>query len=360
MSRRALITGRGVLSPLGCDWQAFSRAMVDQPRAPLEALAGGPPDDPVSYHPVPPDGFDLGRREPLSGLATEAARQALADAGVAADGAPLDSVGLVMNTVFGPSTALETYLERLWSGGPRAARPALFVDTLLSMPASRAGIALGLRGSTAVLGGSSALELALDWVRSSRERMVVAGGADWHSPKCLRYHRELARRSGAGRAQLAQGAGFVVVEDAGQARERGAAAFAELLGAGAASEPQEVSQPWSSDPEGRAFAYAMRAALEDAGVSAERVTTVALAAGDDESERAELAALRDVFGALAAALALLRPKRLLGETLGASATLALLAALAHSEGGASGGVALVNGFEMGGAVASVVVAPVAP
>jgi 3-oxoacyl-[acyl-carrier-protein] synthase II len=264
-----------------------------------------------------------------------------------------------MNTVLGPSAAVEAYLERLRERGPKAARPGLFVDTLLSMPASRVGIALRLRGSTAVLGGSNPFELALDWVRGGRENTIVAGGGEHQSPKCLRYHRALTERSGAERPLLAQGAAFVVLEAAEHAKERGTASLGELLGAGAAAEPQEVALPWSSDPVGRAFALAMRAALTDAAVEPEEVRSVALAAGDDTSEAGELAALRAVFGDQATSLTLLRPKRLLGEALGASAALSLLATLAGLEDAPTRrgqpAVAMVNAFEMGGAVTSLVV-----
>lgn len=347
----AVLTGRGVFSPLGCDWDIFSEAVRAGREAPTAAFPGALADDPVPYHPLAIDpAKDAPRAEPLSALVTAAVGAALAEAGVSAGGGRLDDVGLVMSTAFGPSGALESYLETLLAKGPRAARPALFVDTLLSMPASRAGIALGLRGSTAVLGGSDPFEPALTWLRQGREHTIVAGGADYLSAKTVRHYRELARRSGAGRSLLAQGAAFVVLEEGEHAERRGARAFGELLGAGGASEPQAVAVPWSSDGAGCAFETAMRGAIADAGLASSDITLVALAAGDDAAEAGELAAVRRVAGE---GTALLRPKRLLGEALGGGGGLSLLAALAELEG--DGGVALVNAFEMAGGVSSVVV-----
>jgi 3-oxoacyl-(acyl-carrier-protein) synthase len=347
----AVVSGRGVLSPLACDWASFAEGVRTGRRAPLAPFPGSAAPDPPLYHLLSdPGAVDAGEGEPLSALAVAAVRAALEDAGLAGGEGYHDDIGLVMNTVFGPSTALEAYLERLRERGPRGARPAQFVDTLLSMPASRVGMALRLRGSTAVLGGSSPFELALDWVRQGRERAVVAGGAEHGSAKCARYLRLLAERSGAARAAPAQGAGFVVVETAERARERGARPLAWLLGAGAASEPQEVALPWSADPAGRALAVAMGGALAEAGLAPEAVDAVVLASGDDGSEAGELAALEAVFGPRAGSLALVRPKRLLGEALGASAALGLLAALAALEKG--GGAALANAFEMGGGATS--------
>lgn len=353
--RKVVITGLGVCSPLGCDWPSFADAVLAGTVAPTAPFPGSTTG--VRCHTLSdPDvlGGALERKEePLGVLATAAAREALASAGIEVAGQPLDDVGLVMNTVLGPSTAIEAYLERLSDRGPRASRPAQFVDTLLSMPASRLGIALRLRGSTAVLGGSSSLELAFDWVRQGREDVVVAGGAEYLSPKCLRYYEMLVERSGSPRALPGQAAAFCVLEDAEHASRRGARPFAEILGSGAASEPQDVCVPWGSDPRGRAQAAAMRAAMSDASVVPADVAAVSLAAGDDASEHAEDTALRDVFDGSSASLTLLRPKRFAGETLGASAGLGLLSAMGALRGG--GVVAIVNAFEMGGAISSLVV-----
>ncbi|MEX1253868.1 MAG: hypothetical protein WEE64_05950 [Dehalococcoidia bacterium] len=357
--KRAVITGRGVLSPIGCDWPSFATAVRAEQGAGPRPFLGALPDEPPLCHLLSDAdalaAFVAARHdEPLGAMATAAVRQALSEARLATGDGPLDDVGLAMNTIFGPTTWLEPYLERLLTSGPRAARPAVFVDSLLSMPASRVGIALGLRGSTTVLGGSSALEVALDWVRGGRDPAVVAGGGEFQSPKCLRYFHELVRRSGVEHPAPAQGAAFVVLEEAAHAEARGASRFAELIGAGAASEPQEVALPWSADHDGTALASAMRGALADACVAADAVSTVVLASGDELAERCERAAVDAVFGERGASLTLLRPKRLLGETLGAAAAISLLVGLAYLEGKA-GETVLVNAFEMGGAVTSLVV-----
>jgi 3-oxoacyl-(acyl-carrier-protein) synthase len=348
--RRVVITGRGVLSPLGCDWPSFSEAIRSGRTAPVAPFPGSGEPDPPLLHVLPAGAVELDRRsEPLAEVAIAAAGNALAEAGLASGGKH-DGIGLVMNTVLGPSHAIESYLERLAERGPRGSRPAQFVDTLLSMPGSRAGIELGLRGSTAVLGGSSALELAFDWVAYRREDTVVAGGGEWQSPKCLRYLRAAAARSGSQRALLAQASAFVVLEDDGHARERGGAVLAEVLGSGAASEPQTVSLPWSNDEAAAALAASMNAALEDAGVAAREVDAVVLAAGDDLSATAERQAASRLLGEMSPVI--LAPKRLMGEALAASGPLALLAALACLE---AGSVALVNAYEMGGNATTIAV-----
>ena len=358
--RRAVITGRGVLSAIGCAWPSFARAIRDETTAPIGDFPGSLLDVPVSCHPLSqPELLTKRASEPLSALTIVAAELAAAEAGIPANGTVRDDIGLVISTVLGPSTAVEAYLEQLRADGSRAARPALFVDTLLSMPASRTGIVLGLRGSTAVLGGSSPFELALDWLRAGREHTVIAGGVEYQSRKCLRYQHALAARSGHARPLPAQGAAVLVLEELTRARERDITVLAELLGAGAASEPQEVALPWSSDPDGRAFARAMRDALADAALEPHQLSIIALAGGDDAAERGELNALESVVGSHTQSLTLLRPKRLLGEALGAAGGLALLATIAHIEAcDASEPVfALVNSFEMGGAVTSLVLRP---
>ncbi len=356
MSAPVVVTGRGVLSPIGCDWPSFASAVRERRVARAEPFPSEAPEPPL-WHCISEPSLVAreGKRpeEPLTLLVIAAAGQALAEAGVSAEDAPHDDVGLVVSTVLGPSGAVESYLEALQARGSRSARPAHFVDTLLSMPASRLGITYGLRGSTAVLGGSNAFELACDWLRSGREHTVLAGSGECLSPKCARYLTVLAERSGAARALLAQGAGFLVLESQSRAVERGSRVLGQILGAGAASDPQTIGLPWSADPDGSAFACAMHTAMGEAGAAPGDVGLVALAAGDDASESGEIAAVRAVLGREPA---LLRPKRLFGEALGAGSALGLLAALAELEAANHGdAIAIVNAFELGGGVTSLVV-----
>lgn len=353
-TRHAVITGRGAISALGPDVTAFAAA-VRARRAATPSPAPGSTglDVPLCY--ALPQGLlpDGKRDEPLSSLAIAAASQALAEAGIDGGGEPLDDVGFIMNNVLGPSGAVESYLEALAVKGPRPMKPTHFVDTILSMPGARVGIALKLRGSTAVLGGSSPFEPALSWLRQGREHTVVAGAGEFLSPKCIRFNRELASRSGAERARLAQGAAFLVLEAPEHANQRAAQCFGEILGSGAASEPQAASVPWSVDPEGRAFELSMREALADAGVAQDDITMIGLAAGDSTAQLCETAGAERVFGSRMASIEVRRPKQLFGEALGGSSGLCLLATLVELE--SVGGVAIVNSLEQGGAVASLVV-----
>jgi 3-oxoacyl-(acyl-carrier-protein) synthase len=354
----AVITGRGVLSPLGNGWPSFAEAIREGRTAPVASFPSTLPDDPVAYHPIAEGaGIDSHGRDPLAAMATAAIAQGLAEAGIETGQGPLDDVGLVMNTGFGPSQALEAHLEQLWSKGPLAARPALFVETLLSMPAGKAAISLGLRGSSGAINAGDPFQLALDWIRAGRERTVVAGGADCLSAKTLRHHRRLASESGSERALLAQGAAFVALEDAASAAGRGAATYGELLGCGAASLPQAVNLPWPTGDAHDAFVHSMAGALRDAGLEPEAIAGVCLASADEASQADERRALEAVFGAQTPAT--LSPKTLLGEALGASGALGLLAALGWAECGRFEGSPsiLVNTFELGGSISTLVVRP---
>jgi 3-oxoacyl-[acyl-carrier-protein] synthase II len=353
-ARHAIITGRGAISALGPDIAAFEAAVRGRRGAfPVPAPGSVGADIPLCY--VIPEGLlpDGKRDEPLSSLAIAAAAQALAEARIDVGGAPLDDVGFIMNNVLGPSGAVESYLEALALKGPRPMKPTHFVDTILSMPGARVGIAHKLRGSTAVLGGSSPFEPALSWLRQGREHTIVAGAGEFLSPKCIRFHRELSKRSGVERLPLAQGAAFLVLETPERAARRSATSFGQLLGAGAASEPQDVSVPWSVDPAGRAFELSVREALADAGVSGGDITMVSLAAGDTASQECEVAGVARVLGSRTASLEFRRSKSLFGEALGASVGLCLLATLVELE--LVGGVAIVNALEQGGAVTTLVV-----
>ncbi len=361
LPRSAAITGRGVLSPLGCDWPSFVAGVRNARTPDAVAYEGSEDVGGLPHHALSdPDAVyadDAKRRvDPISALSIAAARAALEDAGISAAGAgdsarpPLDDVALVMNSDCGPVIAVERYLERLAERGPRASRPAMFIDSLLSMPASRVGIALQLRGSTAVLCGSNPFELALDWLRADREHTVVAGGAEYLSPKSARYLQELSTRAGGELALFGQAGAFLVLEETEHAAARGATAYGWLLGSGSASRPQPPARPWPDGEAAGAWSRAIGEALADADVAGENIDAVVLTAGDDEAEAVEVEAVRAALGHDVAVA--LRPKRLLGDSLGAALAVSLLALFATDAGERT---VLVNSFTWGGGVSSLIV-----
>jgi 3-oxoacyl-[acyl-carrier-protein] synthase II len=190
---------------------------------------------------------------------------------------------------------------------------------------------------------------------------IVSLGVDTLTDTVVEAYRELGvvatQANGAGGFALAEGGFAVVVERLGAARARGAKPLGEMRGFGITCDAVGVGK---IDPEGEGIERAMRLALERAGVSPADVAAVwANRNGLEVADEAEAKAIERLLGSSVPVLA---PKLLLGEPMGAGATLATALAL---EGWARGddehsprGPVLVNSLSLGGTNISIVLVPV--
>lgn len=245
-------------------------------------------------------------------LAVEAAREALAQA--AAPGLPAHRVALVMGTSLGSrALGLHTLTERvadaLGAHGPR------------------------LTLSTACSSSTNALGLGKDLLDAGAADLVVAGGSDALTPEIFAGFHALGLLSAdkcapfshpAG-TTLGEGAGFLVLERTSDARARGAAPIAALLGYGLSADAYHATTP---DPSGLGVARAVRGALADAGIEPAEVDYVnAHGTGTPANDPAEWRALELVFGERAARLPVSSTKSFLGHAQGAAGVLEVIATL---------------------------------
>ncbi len=132
-----------------------------------------------------------------------------------------------------------------------------------------------------------------------------------------------------------EGAGILIVEEAAHASARGARSYARVLGFGAAQSVMGIqSMPGKGGPTGRGLALAIRAALRDASVTADQIDVVIpQALGLAANDAAELAALRDVFGARLESLPLVLLTPFIGDcAAGAGGLAAAVASLCLHHG----------------------------
>jgi 3-oxoacyl-[acyl-carrier-protein] synthase II len=174
------------------------------------------------------------------------------------------------------------------------------------------------------------LALAADLVADGVVPLAVAGGVDaltricfmgfnalklLDSAPCRPFDRDRRGMS------IGEGAAFVVLEDAGRARAREARIYAELAGYGMTSDAFHVTSP---HPEGEGMARAMRAALQQAGVTPASVGYAnAHGTATPQNDRIEARAIRDVFGE--GRLLVSSTKSMIGHTMAAAGTLEAVA-----------------------------------
>ncbi|MET7680509.1 beta-ketoacyl-[acyl-carrier-protein] synthase family protein [Streptomyces sp. NPDC005423] len=314
------VTGLGLITPAGigekATWEGLSAGCSTAATDPdLDGL-------PVAFSCRVPDfdvrrqlGHQRGRRfDRFTALALLAAREAVADAGLAA-GTPVGPrVGVVMGVGTGSMQSWQAEFDRLADRTPTRISPLALSRSVPNMAAAEIAIDLGATGpnmvvSTACASGTSAIGLAREWLLSGACDVVISGGSESArlrmTAACFAQMRALSGRAGAPEAAsrpfdrdrdgfvLGEGAAVLVLERPEDARSRSARARAYVAGFGASCDAYHFTAP---HPRGDGAAQAIRAALADAGLSPEDVDHVnAHGTATPRGDAAEYYALRQVF-----------------------------------------------------------------
>lgn len=349
MKHRVVITGVGLLSPLG-----------DRPEQLHQALCAGRsalgPIELFETRQVPnveaaevPD-FDArsyieGNLRPLdrsSMLSISAATLALADASHDPRADEADTTGLVLGTMFGSIHTISEFDRRGLTAGPAYAKPLVFANTVINAAAGQTAIRLGLHGVNSTVAGGSvsglqALGYAADLIRSGRNQVVLAGGCEELSFEALLGFRRTGQLAGATDASpravpfeqtrngfaLGEGAALLVLETAEAATARGAHVRGEVLGFGQAFDPTRGTSAESATD---AMARAISLALAEASLDSAQIGCVFASAngsiGGDLHEGSAIA-----LGLAGHEPPISAIKSMTGEALGLSGALQAVAAL---------------------------------
>lgn len=320
MSRRVVITGMGLVTPLGIGRETvadnlFAGACGIRPierfdTAPFRSHLGGEIKDfsPLDFI----SARTFRRMDRLSQMVTAAARMAVEDAGVDLEKADKDRNGIVMGTAFGASDVATRFGGTLFSEGPRRVNPILVPNTVMNAPAGHAAIELGLRGINSTVNhreasAETAIAYAAMQIRQGRADILLTGGGDVLSPFFItileRFMALSPQDGGRERARpfdrqrngpvAGEGAGLLCLESLESARSRGAAIYCEVAGWGMNSAPAPAND-WPEDPAG--MILAMHNAMAMAAVRPQEIDAICAAAnGGLRSDRLEAHALDHVF-----------------------------------------------------------------
>jgi 3-oxoacyl-[acyl-carrier-protein] synthase II len=340
--RRVVVTGLGVVSPLGLTaastWEALTAGRSGAGRISLFDASGFPVRIAAEV-----SGFDaeavFGRRrarhlDRVSQMALVAAAEAIGQSGLDVSACP-ERVGAVWGTGIGGLQTLESGTEVLSARGPEWVNPYLLAMMIPNMVAGHVAMEWGIRGPstctvTACSASAHAIGESVDLIRAGRADAVVCGGSEaavtrlalagFAAMKALSTRNDdpegASRPFDAGRDGfvLGEGAAALVLEERGRALERGAPVLAEVAGYGATSDAYHVTQP---HPDGDGAVRSMRDALADAGVEAGAVGYVnAHGTSTPPNDRIETRALKVVFGEKVPPVS--STKSMTGHTLGAA------------------------------------------
>jgi len=348
MTRRVVITGIGILSPVGLTrastWggllagkSGIDRIGAFDPEGLETRIAGEVKDfDPTDY---------VGRKEArhmdrFAQLAAGAALEAVDHADLNINGTNAERVAVIISSGIGGLITLEEQIGVLSNRGARRVNPFLVPMMLPDMASGQVSMLLGAKGPnfatvSACSSSGDGIGLAFDLVRNRSADVVLAGGAEaaispigvagFNACKALSKRNDEPQKASrpfdAGRDGfvLGEGAAVLVMESLEAAEARGAEPIAEMKGYGSTADAHHVTQP---APGGVGGARAMKIALEDAGLGPADIDYInAHGTSTPLNDRAETSAMKSVFGDEAYKIPISSTKSMTGHLLGACGAL---------------------------------------
>lgn len=351
-NHRVVITGMGVVSPLGNNVNDFfSNLMagksgirrlqsdfVDR----LDTKIAAQVEFDAANH------FDKRKISTLdraSQFALYAANQAIADAGLDLKQEDKTRVGVYIGTGMGGATSMEEGYINLYRDGAERLKPFTVLMSMNNAAASAIALEHGLTGpnltfSTACSSSSVSIGEAFQKIRHGSTDIMLAGGSEalitlgtmkaWEALRALASEDKddpgasckpfSANRTG---LVLGEGAAIFVLEDMQRAIARGATIHAEITGYGSGNDSFHITQP---SPEGQA--RAMRAALDCAGLQPEDIGYInAHGTATPLNDPTETEAIKLVFGESALHIPVSSTKSMHGHLMGATAAVEFAACI---------------------------------
>ncbi len=342
--RRVVVTGLGIVSPVGNDIATSWKNVVEGnsgigPITRFDAtafstrIAGEVRDfDPTAYIPAK----DVKKMDPFIHYGLAASVEAVKDSGIEITADNAERIGAAMGAGIGGIGGIEKTTETFLTSGPRRISPFFVPSTIINMLPGNLAIMLGLKGPnlsavSACTTGTHNIGLAMRMIQYGDADVMVAGGAECSTtPTAIGGFiaaRALTGSNDGPRASrpwdkdrdgfvLSDGAGVLVLEEYEHARRRGARIYCEVSGFGMSDDAYHMTAP---PDDGAGAAAAMRNALRDAALDASAIGYInAHATSTPLGDVAETRAIRTAFGAHADKLMVSSTKSVTGHLLGAA------------------------------------------
>ncbi len=358
--KRVVVTGLGVVSPVGQGKESYWRALREGRSgvAPISLFdtAGFSVTIAAEVRDFDPEKWmdkkEARRSDRVIWFVSAAADMALADSGIDLNAVDRERFGVYVGSGEGGiSTTHENYAI-LRDKGPSRVSPFFIPMMLSNMPAAYVAIRSGAKGPnmavvTACASATNSMGEAYHAILRGDADLILTGGAEAAiTPIAIAGFatlKALSTRNGEPeRASrpfdadrdgfvMGEGAGILLFEEREHALRRGAKIYAEVVGYGMTCDAYHITAP---DPEGDGPARAMRMALRKAGWTPESVDLInAHGTSTPLNDKMESKAIHSVFGDRARTVRVHSTKSMIGHTLGAAGALESIAALAAMEEG---------------------------
>lgn len=346
--RRVVVTGMGVLSPLGLDLKTNWDKVVNAESgiAPIETFNTEGFDvtfagevkgfDPEQYiHKK-----ELKKMDRFIQLCLASAEIAIKDSGIDLEKLNMQRVGTLIGNGIGGLQSMEGQYKVLFDRGPSRLSPFFIPSVIANLAPGHISVKYGFQGpnytiTSACASGAHAIGEATKYIRDGHCDMMIAGGTEagvtpiaiggFAAMKALSTRNDQPQTASRPFDKsrdgfvLSEASAVLVLEDYEIAKKRGARIYAEVTGYGLSSDAYHMTNP---APEGRGAALSMKLCLNDAGLNPEDIQYVnAHGTSTPVGDQLESMAIESVFGDHAKKLWVSSTKGVSGHTLGAAGAL---------------------------------------
>ncbi len=343
--RRVVVTGVGVVSPLGTgnakNWDALTAGKSGIARITRFDPTGLPVSIAGEVKDFNPEDYiekkEIKKMDLFIHYAIAAAQLAMDDSGLVIDDANAERVGVLVGAGLGGLPAIERYHTLLQEGGYKKISPFFIPMLIINLAPGHISIRFGAKGPnvssvSACATGTHSIGDAYHIIKRGDADAMIAGGAESTVTPLgiggFAVMKALSTRNddpeGASRPfekgrdgfVLGEGAGIVVMEEYEAAKARGAKIYGEVVGYGLTGDAYHLTAP---APDGEGAARCMKMALKGAGINPEQVDYInAHGTSTPMNDLYETMAIKTVFGNHAKKVMISSTKSMTGHLLGAA------------------------------------------
>ncbi len=345
MNRRVVITGLGVVTPLGNNvpdtWSSLLNGKsgagpitkFDPEKFPVRFACEVKNFDPLSFL----EKKEARKMGAFTHYAISAADEAMKDSGLAIDESNAGNIGVFVSSGIGDFGGIEREHEKLLREGPNRVSPFFIPTIIVNMAAGQVSIRYGAKGpnsatATACASGNHAIGESFKIIQRGDADAMICGGAEATitpmSVAGFAALRALSTRNDEPEKGsrpfdkdrdgfvIGEGAGILILEELEFAKKRSAKIYAEVVGYGMTSDAYHITQP---DETYSGVVRVMQRAIKDAGVAPDRIGYInAHGTSTPLGDISETEAVKITFGEHAYKLALSSTKSMTGHLLGAA------------------------------------------
>jgi 3-oxoacyl-[acyl-carrier-protein] synthase II len=345
MKHRVVVTGLGLVTPLGNTVEATWAGLMagrsgagpitkfDASDFPVRFACEVKDFDPLDYV----EKKEARKMGAFTHYAIAASDEALADSGLQITHENAERIGTYISSGIGDLWGIEREHSKFLSEGPRRVSPFFIVSVLANMAAGQVSIRNGAKGpnsatATACAAGNHAIGDSFKIIQRGDAAAMICGGAEstitpmsiagFAAMRALSTRNDDPERASRPFDRdrdgfvVGEGAGIMILEELEHARQRGAHIYAEIVGYAATADAYHMTAP---DETQSGVIRAMRRAIEDAGISPEKIGYInAHGTSTPLGDRGETLAVKKTFGAHSYKLAFSSTKSMTGHLLGAA------------------------------------------